>query len=209
MKAVGGVCGQCLIRNLFFLAWQEEMYRGGAETATSISCDLCLLSSWRACWGHKSQHSYVWEAWQRLSPVALHHVSREMRGCRAGPGVKGQSWALSELISSYRRLNPLTLWCAMKKLCWLIWNSEERLFIVNVRLLKLEEREEQRGGEDTSEARICAWVMWAIKEACHSVSLLFIVENRSISAYCISTKCQINKQPSLQLISCYINKWIT
>lgn len=90
----------------------------------------------------------VWGAWQCLSSVALHHVSREMRGRRTGPGIKGQSWALSELISSYRRLNPLTLRCAVKKLCWLIWNSKGRLFIVNVRLLKLEQREEQ-GGERT------------------------------------------------------------
>lgn len=89
--------------------------------------------------------SDVREAWQRLNSVALHHVSWGMRGCRAWPGVKGQNCTLSERRSNYRRLNPLTHRHVMKGSADSFETPRRGYLFVNVRLLKLEQREDEEG----------------------------------------------------------------
>lgn len=119
--------------------------------------------------GQRQLRSDVQEAWQRLNSVALHHVSWEMRGCRAWPGVKGQNCALSELRSNYRRLNPLTHRRVMKGFADSFETPRRGYLFVNVRLLKLEQREEEGGrGHQwgsyllVSHARSCGNSGWSL-----------------------------------------------
>lgn len=117
----------------------SHWHQSGTSFVTSVSCPL------GAHQGQRQLCSDVREAWQRLNSVALHHVSREMRGCRAWPGVKGRNCALSELRSNYRRLNPLTLRRVMKGSADSFETPRRGYLFVNVRLLKLEQREEEGG----------------------------------------------------------------
>lgn len=146
------VCGQQLDhKHLFFFRQTER--KKYIKSQKQLNKSLTLVMShilWLDCprgahWGQQQLRSDVREAWQHLNSVALHHVSREMRGCRAWPEVKGQDCALSELRSNYRRLNPLTHRRVMKGFADSFETPRRGYLFVSVRLLKLEQREEEGG----------------------------------------------------------------
>lgn len=122
--------------------------------------------------------SDVREAWQRLNSVALHHVSREMRGRRAWP--RGQRppsrslWALIELQTS----EPTDTSVCDERLCWLIWKPKERLFICQCQAFKIRTKRRRRR-KRTSVRLIFA------RESCEAlwqqrVSSSFVVDRRGI-----------------------------
>lgn len=162
MKA--GVCGRQLnhkhavstIKERQTDRWAErnKITETTKQSLTLVRGDVFFCDSTVSCprgahRGQRQPRSDVREAWQRLNSVALHHVSREMRGCRAWPGVRGQDCALSELRSNYRRLNPLTYRRVMKGFADSFETPRRGYLFVSVRLLKLEQREEE-GGRRTS-----------------------------------------------------------
>lgn len=184
MKALTSVCCQQL-NHKHVQSWTDRQKERKTEIAKQ-SAALVGHILWLDCvvslgahQGQRQLRSDVREAWQHLNSVALLHVSWEMRGCRAWPGVKGQNCALSELRSNYRRLNPLTHRRVMKGFADSFETPRRGYLFVSVRILKLERREEEgRRGRQWG-----SYLLVSHARSCRNsrfFPLCFLVNSRSI-----------------------------